>query len=204
MRSVVAADLRSSSLGNGCMIETRDQDIEQGMHRLGTALAQPDLSLEELCTRALAPVQDQEAFDDASLLLVRTRALSPAQVASWTLRRGGTAARCARNLAAGQLAVWGLEGLVDVMKLIVSEMVTTAVRRSDGPIRLRLIQHQVLTVEVTDADSSAPRPCNARIVDEHGRGLAMVAQLSRRWGTRPAQHGKVVWDEADLAHASGR
>ncbi|MGW9030181.1 SpoIIE family protein phosphatase [Streptomyces sp. NPDC055722] len=55
------------------MIETRDQDIEQGMHRLGTALAQPDLSLEELCTRAMAPVEDQEAFDDASLLLVRTR-----------------------------------------------------------------------------------------------------------------------------------
>jgi serine phosphatase RsbU (regulator of sigma subunit) len=55
------------------MIETRDQDIEQGMHRLGTALAQPDLSLEELCTRAMAPAEDQEAFDDASLLLVRTR-----------------------------------------------------------------------------------------------------------------------------------
>jgi serine phosphatase RsbU (regulator of sigma subunit)/anti-sigma regulatory factor (Ser/Thr protein kinase) len=186
------------------MIETRDHDIEEGMHRLATALSQPDLSLEELCTRAMAPFQAQEACDDASLLLVRTRALSPHQVASWTLPSDDTAARCARNLAAGQLAEWGLEGLVDAMKLIVSELVTNAVRHGTGPIRLRLIQHEVLTVEVTDADFCSPGPCNSRIVDEHGRGLFLVAQLSRRWGTRPARDGKVVWAEADLAHASGR
>ncbi|MEU1601002.1 ATP-binding protein [Streptomyces sp. NPDC005708] len=98
---------------------------------------------------------------------------------------------------------WGLEGLVDGVKLIVSELVTNAVRHGTGPIRLRLIQHQVLTVEVTDADFRSPRPRNARTVDEHGRGLFLVAQLSSRWGTRPAQDGKVVRAEADLAHASG-
>ncbi|WP_240634533.1 MULTISPECIES: ATP-binding SpoIIE family protein phosphatase [Streptomyces] len=185
------------------MIETRGQDIEEGMHRLGTALAQPGRSLEELCTRAMASVEDQEAFDDASLLLVRTRSISPAQVASWTLPNDQTAVRHARNLAAGQLAEWGLEGLVDDMKLIVSELVTNAVRHSAGPIRLRLIQHHVLTLEVADDDVNSPRMRSARTVDEHGRGLALVAQLSRRWGTRPAQDGKVVWAEADLAHASG-
>ncbi|MFD7403561.1 SpoIIE family protein phosphatase [Streptomyces sp. NPDC059866] len=186
------------------MIETRDHDIEEGMHRLGAALAQPGRSLEDLCTRAMASVEDQEACDDASLLLVRTRALAPAQVATWTLPRDQTAVRHARNLAAGQLAEWGLEGLVDDMKLIVSELVTNALRHSDGPIRLRLIRHRVLTVEVSDADFSSPRMRNARTVDEHGRGLALVAQLSRRWGTRPAQDGKVLWAEADLAHTSGR
>ncbi|WP_351228205.1 SpoIIE family protein phosphatase [Streptomyces sp. NPDC002133] len=78
------------------LIETRGQDIEEGMHRLGTALAQPDLSLEELGTRATAPVEDRELCDDASLLLVRTRALSPNQVASWTLPSDDTAGSRAR------------------------------------------------------------------------------------------------------------
>ncbi|MFD7228289.1 SpoIIE family protein phosphatase [Streptomyces sp. NPDC059881] len=186
------------------LIEARGQDIDEGMHRLGTALAQPDLPLEELCTRALEPLQGQALCDDTSLLLVRTRALSPAQVASWTLPGDGTVVHRAQNLAADQLTAWGLEGLEGSVKLIVSELVTDAVRHSTGPIRLRLIQHQVLTVEVSDADFSTPRVCDARIVDEHGRGLAKVAQLSRRWGTRPARGGRVVWAEADLAHASGR
>ncbi|MFD7446061.1 SpoIIE family protein phosphatase [Streptomyces sp. NPDC059909] len=186
------------------LVETREDDIDEGMHRLGTALAQPELSLEELCTRAMAPLEDQVACDDASLLLVRTRSLSPNQVASWTLPRDGTVLHRAQNLAAGQLAAWGLERLEDSTKLIISELVTNAVRHSDGPIRLRLIRHKVLTVEVSDADVSSPRPQSARIVDEHGRGLAMVAQLSSRWGTRPVAGGKVLWAEADLAHTSGR
>ncbi|WP_351230678.1 SpoIIE family protein phosphatase [Streptomyces sp. NPDC002133] len=181
------------------LIETRGQDIEEGMHRLGTALAQPDLSLEDLCTRAMEPVQGQEACDDASLLLVRTRTLSPNQVASWTLPSDDTTARRARNLAAGQLAEWGLEGLEDSTKLIVSELVTNAVRHGTGPIDLRLTRHQVLTVEVSDTDACSPRPRNASPSNENGRGLAIVSQLSRRWGTRPTPGGKVIWAEADLA-----
>ncbi|MFD9002031.1 SpoIIE family protein phosphatase [Streptomyces sp. NPDC059582] len=186
------------------MIETREDDIEEGMHRLGAALARPELSLEELCTRAMAPVEDQVACDDASLLLVRTRSLSPAQVASWVLPRDGTIVDRARNLAAGQLAEWGMEGLEGSVKPIVGELVANAVRHSAGPIGLRLIQHEALTVEVSDADFPSPRTRNARDVDEHGRGLAVVAQLSRRWGTRPAQGGKVLWAEVDLAHTYGR
>ncbi|MGW1886780.1 SpoIIE family protein phosphatase [Streptomyces sp. NPDC001970] len=185
------------------LVETREDDIEEGMRRLGTALAQPNPSLEDLCTRAMQPAQGQEACDDASLLLVRTRTLSPNQVASWTLPSDDTTVRRARNLAAGQLAEWGLEGLEDSTKLIVSELVTNAVRHGTGPIDLRLTRHQVLTVEVSDTDAFSPRPRNAGTSDENGRGLLLVSQLSRRWGTRPTPGGKVVWAEADLAHASG-
>ncbi|MET8410576.1 SpoIIE family protein phosphatase [Streptomyces sp. NPDC005195] len=186
------------------MIETREGDIDEGMHRLGAALSPPELSLEELCTRAMAPVEDQVACDDASLLLVRTRTLSPDQVASWTLPRDSTVVQRALNLTAGQLAAWGLEGLQGSMKLIVSHLVTNAVRHSAGPIGLRLIRHDVLTVEVSGADFSSPGMRSTRNVDEHGRGLAMIAQLSRRWGTRPARGGKVLWAEVDLAHISRR
>ncbi|MEU3305161.1 SpoIIE family protein phosphatase [Streptomyces sp. NPDC006678] len=185
------------------LIEARDNDIEKGMHRLGTALAQPGRSLEDLCTSVMEPFQDQAACDDIALLLVRTRSFSPAQVASWTLPGDETAIRRARNLAACQLAEWGLEDLEDSTTLIVSELVTNAVRHSTGPIGLRLIQHQVLTVEVSDAGACTPRARSPRTMDEHGRGLFLVAQLSQRWGSRPVPDGKVVWAETDFARAPG-
>ncbi|GGS85612.1 SpoIIE family protein phosphatase [Streptomyces chromofuscus] len=180
------------------LVETREHDIEQGMQRLGEALAQPGRPLEELCTRAMEPFRDQAAHDDVTLLLVRTRSLSPAQVASWSLPSDRSAVRRARNLAARQLAEWGLDGLQDSAMVIVSELVTNSVRHSAGPIGLRLIRHQVLTIEVSDANDCSPRLRNAQTADENGRGLALVAQLSRRWGSRPVRGGKVVWAEADL------
>ncbi|MEU2490834.1 ATP-binding protein [Streptomyces sp. NPDC007883] len=108
------------------------------------------------------------------------------------------------RLARRRSAAWGLEVLEDPTRPIVGELVTNAVRDSHGPIRLRLIRHEVLTVEVSDADVGSPPPQSARIVDENGRGLAMVARLSRRWGTRPVAGGRVLWAEADLAQPSGR
>ncbi len=77
------------------------------------------------------------------------------------------------------------------MQLIVSELVTNAIRYGGGPIRLRLIQHQVLTCEVSDSNTSHPRPRQPHTIDENGRGLFLVAQLSRRWGSRSATDGKV-------------
>jgi anti-sigma regulatory factor (Ser/Thr protein kinase) len=189
------------------LIETRDNDIDVGMRRLGTALAQPDRSLEELCTRATETFLGQAPSDDVTLLLARTLSLSPTQVASWTLPNDRTAVRSARRMAARQLTEWGLEGLQDPTQLIVSELVTNAVRHSTGPIGLRLVHHQVLTCEVFDTDANFPRLRDARAIDENGRGLFLVTQLSRRWGARPASGGKVIWAEQDLdsapSHARG-
>ncbi|MFJ4983001.1 SpoIIE family protein phosphatase [Streptomyces sp. NPDC088732] len=184
------------------LIETRGHDIDEGMHRLGTSLAQPGRSLEDLCDLATEPYPDQAPCDDVTLLLVRTRSLDPAQVASWTLPSDDTAARRARHLATFQLDEWGLEGLEESTKLIVSELVTNAVRHSTGPIGLRLIHHHVLTCEVFDTDVCSPHLRRARTVDENGRGLFLVAQMSRRWGSRSVTGGKVVWAEAELASAS--
>jgi anti-sigma regulatory factor (Ser/Thr protein kinase) len=181
------------------LVESRHHDIDVGMRRLGDALAQPDRPLEELCTDATEGCPGQAPSDDVTLLLVRTRSLRPTQVASWTLPDDQRAVRTARHRAADQLATWGLDGLVDSTQLIVSELVTNAVRHSTGPIVLRLIQHQVLTCEVFDADVGSPRVRRARAVDEHGRGLFLVSQLSRRWGARWVSGGKVVWAEEDPA-----
>jgi PAS domain S-box-containing protein len=184
------------------LIETRDHDIDAGMHRLGTALAHPSRSLEELCTRATETFLDQAPSDDITLLLAQTLSLSPTQVASWTLPNDRTAVRSARHMAARQLTEWGLEGLQDPTQLIVSELVTNAVRRSTGPIGLRLVHHHVLTCEVFDTDANSPRLRHATSDDENGRGLFLVAQLSHRWGARPVAGGKVIWAEQDLATAA--
>ncbi|MER7938582.1 MULTISPECIES: SpoIIE family protein phosphatase [unclassified Streptomyces] len=186
------------------LVETRDHDIEAGMDRLGAALTEPGLSLEELCSRVMETVPGPAPSDDVTLLLVRTRSLGPAQVASWTLPGDRTAVRSARRLTAGRLAEWGLGGLEDSTELIVSELVTNAVRHSSGPIGLRLIRHQVLTCEVFDSNDCLPRAHTARTTDENGRGLFLVDRLSRRWDARPEAGGKVVWSEQDLAPPPAR
>lgn len=47
------------------------------------------------------------------------------------------------------------------------------------------------------------RARSPRTMDEHGRGLFLVAQLSQRWGSRPVPDGKVVWAETDFAGTPG-
>ncbi|MET7898698.1 SpoIIE family protein phosphatase [Streptomyces mirabilis] len=185
------------------LIETRDHDIEEGMRRLGSVLAQPGRSLEDLCDIATRSLPDQAPCDDVTLLLVRTRSLSPARVASWTLPGDRSAVSSARTLAARQLTEWGLQGLQDATKLIVSELVTNAIHHGTGQIELRLVRHQVLTCEVSDTGPCTPRPRRARTMDENGRGLFLVTNLSRRWGSRPIPGGKVVWADQDLPHTSG-
>jgi serine phosphatase RsbU (regulator of sigma subunit)/anti-sigma regulatory factor (Ser/Thr protein kinase) len=180
------------------LVESRDEDIDVGMHRLGAALAQPDQSLEDLCSSVMETVPAQAASDDVTLLLVRIRTLNAAQIASWDLPPEPTAVHTARHLTVRQLSEWGLEPLMPATELVVSELVTNAIRHGTGPIRLRLIQHQVLTCEVFDSGGSYPRPRHACTVDENGRGLLMVAQLSRRWGCRSSTGGKLVWVDQDL------
>ncbi|MGV9991582.1 SpoIIE family protein phosphatase [Streptomyces sp. NPDC003374] len=186
------------------LVESRDDDIDVGMRRLASVLAQPAGSLEDLCARATDVVPGQVPPDDVTLLLVRTHSLDPARVASWTLPGDCTAVRAARRLVTRQLTDWGLRDLEDSTTLIVSELVTNAVRHAAGPIVLRLIQHDVLTCEVSDTSVDVPRLRRARTLDENGRGLFLIAQLSHRWGTRCVPNGKVVWAEQDLTGASSR
>ncbi|MGI5514642.1 SpoIIE family protein phosphatase [Streptomyces sp. CA-106131] len=180
------------------LVESRDDDIDVGMHRLGTALAQPEQSLEDLCSSVMETVPTRAASDDVTLLLVRIHTLNAAHIASWDLPTEPAAVSTARHLAAHQLSEWGLEQLVPTTELIISELVTNAIHHGAGPIRLRLIQHQVLTCEVFDSKKCYPRLRHARIVDENGRGLFLIAHLSSRWGARLESGGKLVWVEQDL------
>ncbi|MGY5011309.1 SpoIIE family protein phosphatase [Streptomyces sp. 900105755] len=180
------------------LVETRDQDIDAGIRRLGTALARPARPLAELCTAAFDTLPSRALEDDATLLLARPRSLLPSQLAAWDLPSDPVVVAHARALATAQLTGWGLEGLVATTELIVSELVTNAVRHGAGPITLRLIRHEVLVIEVTDTSDSVPRLRHARPTDEGGRGLFLVAQLAGRRGTRNSSRGKTVWAEQEI------
>ncbi|MDT6987047.1 SpoIIE family protein phosphatase [Streptomyces lusitanus] len=134
----------------------------------------------------------------AVLLLARTHRLGDDQVHTWDLPSDPAIVATARSLVQRQLAVWGLEETGFVTELVVSELVTNAIRYAQGPIRLRVIRdHETLICEVSDASTTAPHLRYARTGDEGGRGLFLVAQLTQRWGTRFSDTGKTIWTEQD-------
>lgn len=83
-------------------------------------------------------------------------------------------------------------------ELIVSELVTNAVRYGAAPVQLRLIKDSTLTCEVSDGGGAAPRIRHARTVDEGGRGLFICQEMSHNWGIRYSGNGKTIWTEQTL------
>ncbi|WP_351236123.1 SpoIIE family protein phosphatase [Streptomyces sp. NPDC002133] len=181
------------------LIEARDHDIGAGMDRLSTALARPGLPLEDLCSSAVDRLPTKAWCDDVTLLLAQTHALGPDQVASWEFPADPSLVSRARSLTTDQLNRWGLGHHAAATELIVSELVTNAIRHGNGPIQLRLIRHDALTCEVHDTGNSTPRRRQPRTTDENGRGLLLIDQLSRKWGTRYTPDGKLIWAEQQLA-----
>ncbi|WP_433916515.1 SpoIIE family protein phosphatase [Streptomyces sp. NBC_01744] len=160
-------------------------------------LGNPHKALKDTCD---AVVQAHQGSGEESmvLLLARTKSLDADQVATWTLPNDPALVATARTLTGRQLAYWDLEELEFTTELIVSELLTNAIRYATGPIQLRLIRDLTLICEVTDDSSTAPRLRHAYDTDEGGRGLFLIAQLTRRWGTRYAARGKTIWAEQTL------
>ncbi|MDT9686847.1 SpoIIE family protein phosphatase [Streptomyces sp. P9(2023)] len=170
-----------------------------GKEGLRRVLESRDLPLDELSRSVVEELAPSRPYtDDAALLLVRTRGLAAGRVAVWDLPADPAVVARARVMAARQLAAWGLDELAFTTELVVSELVTNAIRHASGPIRLRLILERTLICEVFDASSTSPHLRHARTTDEGGRGLFLISQFTRRWGTRYTAEGKVIWAEQPL------
>jgi len=172
--------------------------MELGMSRLGEARAGSEADLSALCTSVVRQLVPEPQPDDICLLLARTHALGTDQVVSWDVPVDPSAVADLRARATRQVASWGLEEQAMTTELVVSELVTNAIRYAEPPIRLRLLRDSHLTCEVSDASSTAPRLRHARSTDEGGRGLFLVAQLTDRWGARYTAEGKVIWAEQEI------
>ncbi|WP_406432054.1 SpoIIE family protein phosphatase [Streptomyces sp. NBC_00631] len=180
------------------LIHRLHPDPYVGLQRLADRLAAPssrDSSLIDIGRSALADATDPPPRDDITLLLARVRALPEGTTAYWEFPADPAVVCQARDVVARQLVEWGLEDIAFTTELVVSELVTNAVRYAGGPVGLRLIHNESLVCEVTDPSNTQPRLRRARTTDEGGRGLFLVAQLTSRWGSRYGSRGKTVWAE---------
>ncbi|MFD9722444.1 SpoIIE family protein phosphatase [Streptomyces sp. NPDC059072] len=188
------------------LVESRLRDVWTGIEllreRLATTAQLTGLDhpppLEALCDDVLDMLGPGDRDDDIALLAARFDGIAPSDVAYWFLDPEETAPGRARRFARRALTRWGLEELTDSLELLVSEVVTNAVRYAERPVTLRLLRTDVLRCEVGDDSPQLPRQRRARDTDEGGRGLFLVNRMARRWGATRLSSGKVVWFELPL------
>ncbi|MER7001002.1 SpoIIE family protein phosphatase [Streptomyces sp. NPDC000410] len=186
------------------LVESRDRDIDTGLDLLRGALsgAGAERSPEATCQAVLDTMLPAEHGDDIALLVARTRLLDPGQVADWEVPNDPAAVGRVRASCARQLEEWGLDVVGFTTELILSELITNAIRYGSDPIRVRLVHDHSLICEVSDGSSTSPHLRRAATTDEGGRGLFLVAQMAQRWGTRYTAGGKIIWAEQALRPGS--
>ncbi|MFI2762709.1 SpoIIE family protein phosphatase [Streptomyces echinatus] len=178
------------------LVEDRARDLDEGLELLRGALAgHPGRAPEESCQAVLDQLLPERPRDDVALLVARTRALPADRVADWDVPRDPAAVSGMRAAVSAKLEEWGLSELGFGMELVLSELITNAIRYGSDPVHVRLIHDRTLVCEVADGSSTSPHLRYAATTDEGGRGLFLVSQLAERWGTRYTPHGKVIWAE---------
>ncbi|AXE89384.1 Stage II sporulation protein E (SpoIIE) [Streptomyces sp. Go-475] len=122
------------------LVEDRMRDIDTGLDQLRTVLARADRAPEETCEAVLDALLPARPSDDVALLVARTHALGPDQVAQWDLPSDPAVVSRSRAAVTEQLAAWGLDEPVFTTELLASELVTNAIRHATGPVQLRLLR----------------------------------------------------------------
>ncbi|MFJ4682344.1 SpoIIE family protein phosphatase [Streptomyces sp. NPDC088789] len=183
------------------LVEMRGEDIGVRLATLCESAAHPAAAMDDACDTIIRALNTREGRkDDVALLMARLNGIAPDDVAVWRLPRDPAEVRRARAVVREQLHTWGLSPrTADAAELMVSELVTNAVRHSHrGPVELRLVRGETLLCEVDDDDHELPTLLNARPTDEEGRGLKVVSTLAREWGASRTGAGKTVWCELTL------
>ncbi len=180
------------------LVEVRGGDIGAGLAALCGNLIDPRQSPEQACDVVLDRLHSDDRKDDVALLVARFDGVAPSEVATWDLTVDQREVGRARALVREQLAAWHLESIGDTVVLLVSELVTNAVRVARDRVQLQLIRVDKLLVEVSDDNHNLPSLEPAEQLGETGRGLTLVTKLAERWGTARKAVGKVVWFELPL------
>nr|WP_325176233.1 SpoIIE family protein phosphatase [Streptomyces liliifuscus] len=181
------------------VVRARSDDTDRGIRELLnrlSSLCRHDETLKDIGNAVMGEHTETPSRDDMALLLARPQRVPASDIADWTFPDDPAAVADARRAVARQLAAWELDHMAFATELIVSELVTNAIRYAGGTVGLRLFHDDAtLVCEVTDGSNTQPRLRRARVGDEGGRGLFLVAQLSKRWGSRYHQTGKTIWAE---------
>lgn len=185
------------ALFTGGLLQAAD-DRDAGVAQLSRVLSDDRATLAQMCDRAVTALLPGPVDEDATLLVARTRLLDRNQFTQWEVSPDPAAVATIRTAVSKQLSDWGLDDLAFASELIVSELVTNAIRYVGGPIQVRLIRDRTLICEVSDIGHTTPNLRHAANDDEGGRGLFIIAQMTHHWGTRYTPTGKTLWTEQDL------
>jgi signal transduction histidine kinase len=119
--------------------------------------------------------------------------------ASVALPAATTAPRDARRFTVETLQKWGVAAVREEAELIVSELVTNALRHARSPSRVALAAtDSCLRIEVADDGQGRAVRRHAVPEDTGGRGLMLVEAMADRWGSQHDGHEHVVWCEISL------
>jgi PAS domain S-box-containing protein len=187
------------------LVEDSGQSLDVGLGALAALLSTAQVDdLDALADHVMAAsLPDDRLSDDVAVLLARHDGV-PGTVAPVTARfsvdRGDPrAARHARDAIGRFVSDPGLRELRETCVLLVSEVVTNALRHTDGQVWLELWRYRDrLRVEVSDETSRGLVTGGHDLLDEAGRGVPLMDALSDAWGTAPRGEGKVVWFELAL------
>ncbi|MET8331349.1 ATP-binding SpoIIE family protein phosphatase [Streptomyces sp. NPDC005181] len=179
-----------------------EHDLGHGMAVLCERLAAVNPASGDLhaaASRLVSGIDTKSSRDDITLLLARVHGVPDDRTTSWEFPADPAAVAGNREKAVNQVGAWGLDELTFTTELVVSELVTNAIRYGGGDATLRLILYSdKLICEVSDPSSTAPHLKRARDTDEGGRGLFIAAKLVTRWGVRYTPTGKTIWTEQRL------
>ncbi|MGP4000289.1 SpoIIE family protein phosphatase [Streptomyces sp. 8N706] len=180
------------------LVEVRGEDIGVGLAALCESAAHPAASMDEACDTIIRALGVRGGgSDDVALLMARLNGIPPQDVAFWQLAPDPREVGRARRLVREQLEAWGLAAVVESAELLVSEVVTNAVRHAhSGRVGLRLVRAEALLhCDVTDDDHALPVLLGAGRDAAGGRGLRVVNSVARKWGASRTRQGKTVWFE---------
>ena len=181
------------------LVEHRDRDLEDGLRLLHSTLAEDtNRTPEDMCQAVVGALVLPQRTDDIALLVARTHRLDPSRVAEWDVPFDPAAVGRVRAACGHQLEEWGLPEIGFAAELMLSELMTNAIRYGSEPVHVRLLHERNLICEVSDGSSTAPHLRRAAETDEGGRGLFLVSQYAGRWGIRYTPTGKVIWTEQSL------
>ena len=177
------------------LVEHRGSDLDLGISALATALNEAgELAVEAVPGTLIDAVLADQPDDDVAILVAEARPpgalrvvlpvpLLPIAVAD--VRR-----RAREVLDKAELE----DEVADDALLVVSELVTNAIRYGRAPVQFALrVTDRDVVIEVADAEQRRPLVADFDPAGATGRGLHMVESLGARWGVRPTGLGKSVW-----------
>jgi serine/threonine-protein kinase RsbW len=122
-----------------------------------------------------------------------------------TLPASSESVRTARHATRVVLSAWRLSPLEESAVLVVSELLTNAVRHARDTDAIELDLHATrawLRIEIQDRDRQWPRPRVLDELSESGLGFVLIDALVDKWGVRETETGKAVWAELGIQPGS--